>query len=217
MMHLSCGCSRKPLFLNVEEEPAAGFPGKLCLRASLVKARSVGRRASSVSTCLSVSHQRPAAQDVQHLRPRAVEPVPSESVTNVRTKWSAAPRWRDTRWTNWHIKAKWQQHEPHHGEGTSDKKQPIRSELFPTSLTALTFLDELRCMTWYLLPPLFLAILQESKESFSHHDIQHHSSCLALLGGTEVNKYIACAWHLMNCEWDMNCEDLSLQSWLNVV
>ena len=57
-------------------------------------------------------------------RPRAVEPVPSESVTNVRTKWSAAPRWRDTRWTNWHIKAKWQQHEPHHGEGTSDKNNP---------------------------------------------------------------------------------------------
>ena len=69
MVHLSCGCSRTPLFLNIEEEePAAGFPGKLCLRASLVKARSDGRRASSVSTCLSVSHQRPAAQDVQHLR-----------------------------------------------------------------------------------------------------------------------------------------------------
>ena len=166
MVHLSCGCSRTPLFLNIEEEePAAGFPGKLCLRASLVKARSDGRRASTVSTCLSVSHHQPAAaQEVKHLRPRAVEPVPLESVTNVRTKWSAAPRWRDTRWTNWHIKAKWQQHEPHHGEGTSDKKQPIRSGLFPTSLTALTFLDELRCMTWYLLPPLFLRFYQKGKK-----------------------------------------------------
>ena len=87
MVHLSCCCPRTPLFLNIgEEEPAAGFPGKLCLRASLVKARSDGRRASTVSTCLSVSHHQPAAQDVQHLRPRAVEPVPSESVTNVRTK-----------------------------------------------------------------------------------------------------------------------------------
>ena len=165
VVHLSCGCSRTPLFLNRERGRASCRLPREVVPACQSGQSSVGwRRASSVSTCLSVSHQRPAAQDVQHLRPRAVEPVPSESVTNVRTKWSAAPRWRDTRWTNWHIKAKWQQHEPHHGEGTSDKKQPIRSGLFPTSLTALTFLDELRCMTWYLLPPLFLRFYQKGKK-----------------------------------------------------
>ena len=62
-----------------------------------------GRSASSVSTRQSVSHQPPSQQVHRRWTQGCF------LLWTVKMKWSAAGGWRDTPWTNWQIKAKWQQ------------------------------------------------------------------------------------------------------------
>ena len=62
-----------------------------------------GRSASSVSTRQSVSHQPPSQQVHRRWTQGCF------LLSTVKMKWSAAGGWRDTPWTNWQIKAKWQQ------------------------------------------------------------------------------------------------------------